>query len=385
MSSSSLVSRVRGWLWRAGPWAAPAAAAALGAALWVGSPPAHAAPLGGDAPAPIERVAFVARNDLPFDSLAVGPVAAMVGGPILITSPQPPLSPAAARALADFDPDQVIIAGGTAAISDQVEAEIEAACGCPASRAAGVGRDQTAQEVARLLDTLGIGRTVVTTGAGPGAQIVGDAYLGGTLHTDTVTADGVDLGAEVATLGAEVATLRAEVDALTTLLEGVHRDTGAVGVETIVFDGVNLQVVSGAGATDAAVNGRGNLIVGYNEFPDPCDLPCDAAQARVGSHNLVVGRGHSYSSYGGIVVGDANQIRAPYATVTGGRRNVASGAYASVSGGYSNSASGDSASVSGGYFNTASGDGASVSGGSGDTVADACDWRVGDLLEPELC
>ena len=35
----------------------------------------------------------------------------------------------------------------------------------------------------------------------------------------------------------------------------------------IIFDGVNVHVRSGSGATDASVNGPGNLLVGYNEVP----------------------------------------------------------------------------------------------------------------------
>src|SRR4051812_43116612 len=38
---------------------------------------------------------------------------------------------------------------------------------------------------------------------------------------------------------------------------------GVGGRPTIRFTGVNVQVVSGSGATDGAVNGAGNLVVGY--------------------------------------------------------------------------------------------------------------------------
>jgi len=49
---------------------------------------------------------------------------------------------------------------------------------------------------------------------------------------------------------------------------------------------------SGSGATEGMINGLGNLIVGYNE-----DVGSNAT--RTGSHNLVVGIEHSYSSYAG--------------------------------------------------------------------------------------
>ena len=55
-------------------------------------------------------------------------------------------------------------------------------------------------------------------------------------------------------------------------------------------------------------------------------------QTKFGSHNLIVGGNHSYSSYGGFVAGDTNTISGPYATVTGGSK-CATGDAASVSGG----------------------------------------------------
>lgn len=103
---------------------------------------------------------------------------------------------------------------------------------------------------------------------------------------------------------------------------------------------------------DATLKGLGNLIIGYDEN-DPA-----FHQARTGSHNLVVGSGHNYLSYGGIVAGLNNLISAPYATVTDGNSNTASAPYATVSGGSQNKASGVYASVSGGQkvnLNTAYG------------------------------
>ncbi len=141
--------------------------------------------------------------------------------------------------------------------------------------------------------------------------------------------------------------------------------------DTIRFSGVNVHIVDGSGTTDGTVNGLGNLIVGYNELRGSLD-------DRTGSHNIVVGREHNYSSYGGLVAGSLNTLTAPYASVSGGRNNSARYAYSSVSGGefnqalgygdsvsggHNNTANGQYASVSGGYSNEASGEGASVSGG----------------------
>lgn len=155
--------------------------------------------------------------------------------------------------------------------------------------------------------------------------------------------------------------LEAEIVALKTKTASMSAVT-AGGQPTVRFSGVNVQVVDGTGDTDGATNGRGNLIVGYNR-------DFTGSRIRTGSHNLVVGDEHAYSSYAGTVLGSVNSVTAPYASVTGGSFNTASDIAASVSGGSSNSASGLRASVSGGSFNTASGDWASVSGGSDNTAS----------------
>jgi len=161
----------------------------------------------------------------------------------------------------------------------------------------------------------------------------------------------------VASLQSQITSLQASVNQLTTLLQNVTR-----AGNDITFSGVNVHVVNGTGTTNGAVNGLGNLIVGYNELRGTGD-------DRTGSHNIVVGVRQNYSSYGGLVSGDLNTISGVYASVSGGYGNTASGNYASVSGGLSNTASGFSASVSGGYYNTASDYYASVSGGYSNTAS----------------
>jgi hypothetical protein len=145
----------------------------------------------------------------------------------------------------------------------------------------------------------------------------------------------------------------------------------------ITITGANLNVVDGSGETDGEPNGLGNVIIGYNE------LRATGPNTRTGSHMLVVGKEHNYSSYGGIVVGWHNTTSGDYASVSGGQSNTASGYTASVSGGYDNTASGFAASVSGGRNNQAQADSSSVSGGLADIVADAYDWRAGELYEVE--
>lgn len=140
---------------------------------------------------------------------------------------------------------------------------------------------------------------------------------------------------------------------------------GVVGPH-IIFSGANVHVQSGSGSTNdgGVVTGRGNLIVGYNEAPS--DL---GAGERDGSHNLVIGIWHRFSSVGGFVAGSNNTISGPSATVSGGYGNEASGSQSIVTGGMNNTASGNHASVSGGSNNVASSIYSSVSGGSWNTAS----------------
>jgi hypothetical protein len=123
----------------------------------------------------------------------------------------------------------------------------------------------------------------------------------------------------------------------------------------------NLHVRSGSGATNGAVNGLGNVIIGYNESRL-------STNDKSGSHNLVVGYEHNYSNYAGIVVGYHNTISGQVSSVSGGHYNIASGDYSSVSGGWFSTASGIYSSISGGYHNEAIGSSSSVSGGSINTA-----------------
>ena len=109
---------------------------------------------------------------------------------------------------------------------------------------------------------------------------------------------------------------------------------------------MNLQLVNGTGST-ASANGTGNLILGYQEFRP------GEENVRSGSHNLVVGRGHNFTSFGGIVAGRQNTLSGPFASVTGGSGNEASG------------------------------EDAVVGGGCGRTADGFCDWRAGQLFQDE--
>ena len=149
-------------------------------------------------------------------------------------------------------------------------------------------------------------------------------------------------------LAERVAELEAQVEELSAILEFVYVETeeinGLRGPHWII-EGANVHVRSGSGSTldgcgardpnypnCESLTGLGNLIVGYNEPIRPRDPP-GQFNIRTGSHNLVVGKFHSYSSFAGFVAGSQNKVTGAHASVSGGHRNEASGDSASVSGG----------------------------------------------------
>jgi hypothetical protein len=149
-----------------------------------------------------------------------------------------------------------------------------------------------------------------------------------------------------------------EQEALKALLPYVKVEASGIdGKPTVLFSGVNVQIVNGEGQTEST-NGAGNLVLGYDAHFGP----------QTGSHNLILGSDQEYTSYSGLLAGRENSITAPFASVSGGVFNKASDSYASVSGGALNTASGEGASVSGGVFNKASDSYASVSGGALNTA-----------------
>jgi hypothetical protein len=161
--------------------------------------------------------------------------------------------------------------------------------------------------------------------------------------------------------------LAQRVAALEDLLKHFSREKNE-----IFITGANLHIRNGLGLTecgpeleeqDIPCNGLGNLIVGYNE---PRGFEPDV---RTGSHNVVIGQLHNFSSFGGLVTGFENTISGGFAVVTAGAFNTASGRNALVSGGNSNTASGMQAVVSGGNNNTASGGFAVVTGGDSNTAS----------------
>jgi hypothetical protein len=124
--------------------------------------------------------------------------------------------------------------------------------------------------------------------------------------------------------------------------------------------GCNLHVRNGAGTTDQ-VNGRGNLIVGYNAGSETL--------LRTGSHNVVVGDANDWTGYGALLVGYAHKSTTAYASAIGGQAHEARGFGSVVVGGGSNVNSGYFGAMVGGQANqVASGSFAAVAVGGQETT-----------------
>jgi chaperonin cofactor prefoldin len=172
------------------------------------------------------------------------------------------------------------------------------------------------------------------------------------------------------TLQSEVTALQHELTAARPVLAlapyvsvDPNAEIGVIG-PNIVFSGVNIHIVSGSGSTDdnlskgESLTGLGNLIIGYNEDPGDPALRFSGTSLgpgdRGGSHNLVIGRGHTFTkaAFGGLVVGEVNKISNSEASILGGGNNIASGVASVVVGGIGNAASGVASSILGGTYNS---------------------------------
>lgn len=180
------------------------------------------------------------------------------------------------------------------------------------------------------------------------------------------------LKSTVSAQSAEIATLKSQLSAVKN--SNVMKMNPYVSVNgttyrglkgpRIAFIGTNIEIRNGAGATNSA-NGLGNLVIGYDEMRSSTETQ------RTGSHNLIVGAKHRWTTFGSMIAGYENSAFAQSCLV-GGTDNVASGQSSSVTGGKYNTASGPLSSVIGGENNIASGSAGSVCGG---TVNVASGWN----------
>ena len=143
-------------------------------------------------------------------------------------------------------------------------------------------------------------------------------------------------------------------------------ERSSFGQDTWNLSGLNVRLDNGAGTTYGASNGLGNLILGYNESEGghrDAEGNFMDGEVRVGSHNLVVGAGHTYGSNGSLLGGYNNSLFGQGSAILSGQASLATGTWSAILGGLDNRATATNTCISGGHSNTASGDRASVSGG----------------------
>ena len=99
------------------------------------------------------EVALLASGTAFADALALAPLATVAGAPILLTAPDN-LPAASAQQLQEHTLSRLLIAGGTAAVSADVERQAAAACACTPERLAGGDRTGTAVAIALELERL---------------------------------------------------------------------------------------------------------------------------------------------------------------------------------------------------------------------------------------
>ena len=160
----------------------------------------------------VPRIAVVARGDNPIDALSSAPIAGATGGIVVLTVPSELTQPAA-DALEAFAPDVVILAGGTAALSEQVHDQVNALGDWEVRRVSGADRYLTAGALATVL-----------SGYGLDGLAVSDAVPA---HDKTVyVQDAGDEAKNGATLRAAVATVPAEAYGWRVVLDPGRYDVG---------------------------------------------------------------------------------------------------------------------------------------------------------------
>lgn len=134
----------------------------------------------------VDRV-VVATGATFADALAIGPVAARDGTPVLLVAPRH-LPSSVARALERLAPREVVVVGGPAAVSDAVVDGIGEEAGVPPRRVAGADRRATAVAIASTFYPQPAGAVAVTTG-----QDFADALAAGPVVDAPVLLAGRDL------------------------------------------------------------------------------------------------------------------------------------------------------------------------------------------------
>ncbi len=140
---------------------------------------ATAARLAGFFPAGVDRV-VVATGRTFADALAIGPVAARDGAPVLLVEPDR-VPDVVARQLQRLAPREVVVVGGTTAVSSDVATRLRELTGVVPRRVAGADRYATATAIARTFVPDPAGTVAVTTGREFADALAAGPVLGGAL------------------------------------------------------------------------------------------------------------------------------------------------------------------------------------------------------------
>jgi putative cell wall-binding protein len=218
--------------------------------------------------------AFIATGTNFADALAGGPAAYALSAPILLVTPSE-IPAATSEALSSLGIEQVIILGGTAAVSDDVENELESSTGNDAIRVAGTNRFGTAAAVGEWeVENLSWAPTEVLLASGVNFP---DALAGGPLggersapiiltaslpeeseafldaHSNTIT--------DITALGGTAAIDEETLDAAETAAEEVGNDEGDGSVVGLT-DAPELEDVTFGSLTSTGGSaGVGQLLV----------------------------------------------------------------------------------------------------------------------------
>jgi putative cell wall-binding protein len=216
-----------------------------------------------------DEVVLASALDFP-DALAGGPLAAAVGGPVLLTA-RDDLPGATLEALADLRPRRVTLLGGPAAISDAVEATLAASF--DVRRIAGRDRTETAAQIAYRLGhvhpraVLAVAHDFADAlSAAPPAALLGMPILltaTDTLSPATRSALRVTGVRQLLLVGGEQAVSRAVEAELTSLGIVVTRVSGPTRYATAAA------INRWAQTFVPSLDGRGLVVARGDEFADP--------------------------------------------------------------------------------------------------------------------
>ena len=239
-------------------------------------------------PSSVDTVVIATGAAFP-DALAGAAFAARIGSPLLLVAPSA-MPPETAAELDRLRPDEIIVLGGTSAISASVEAALEARA--PVTRLAGSDRYATATEISRYAHPDGSEVVVVAAGdvfadalsAGPAAsEIGGPVLLTAPDHLPPATREELTRLApsRIVLLGGEAVVSQGVLETLqalapTTRVAGYDRYATAVAASQLAFPGGSsrVYVATGlafpdalAGADAGAYDGSPILLVPGSTVP----------------------------------------------------------------------------------------------------------------------